>query len=45
VRVLKAAQKAKFPTASVHIKQNGDIEIIPGTPEPVPKSEANPWDE
>jgi hypothetical protein len=30
--------------AAVKITQNGDILIIPGTPEPVAASAPNPWD-
>jgi hypothetical protein len=44
VRVLRAAQKSNTPVAAVKITVEGDILIIPGTPEPVPSSEPNPFD-
>lgn len=44
-RALKAAQKAKLQIAAVRIEPDGTILVIPGTPETVPSSERNPWDD
>lgn len=44
-RALKGAQKAKLQIAAVRIEPDGTIIVIPGTPEPVPSSERNPWDD
>jgi hypothetical protein len=44
-RALKAAQMARVPIAAVRIEPDGTIIVIPGTPEPVPSSERNPWDD
>ena len=45
VRVIKAARKANMPLAGVRIEPDGSILVIPGTPEAVPTSAPNPWDD
>lgn len=44
VRVIRAARKANIAVAAVDIMPDGRIRVIPGTPEPVPPSEPNPFD-
>jgi hypothetical protein len=45
VRVIKAARKANMAIAAVRIEPDGSILVIPGTPEAVPVSAPNPWDD
>jgi hypothetical protein len=45
MRAFKAAAAAKMQLAGVRIEPDGSILLIPGTPETVPSSDANPWDD
>lgn len=44
-RAFRGAQKARIRVAAVKIMPDGSILVIPGTPEAVPVSAPNPWDE
>jgi hypothetical protein len=44
-RAVKALQKAGLPVAAVKFTPDGTVIVIPGTPEAVPSSERNPWDD
>jgi len=44
-RAIKGAQKANLNIAAVRVEPDGTILIIPGTPETVPSSKPNPWDD
>lgn len=43
-RSVKALQKAGLGVAAIKHTPDGDVFVIPGTPEAVPSSEPNPWD-
>jgi hypothetical protein len=42
---MKALQKAGVAFAAVRMERDGAVTVIPGTPEAMPSSERNPWDE
>lgn len=45
VRIIKAARKANMAVAAVRIEPDGSILVIPGAPETIPYSGANPFDD
>lgn len=45
IKVLKAAQRAGTPIASVRIEPDGAILVVPGDPNRVTSSQPNPWDD
>jgi hypothetical protein len=44
-RTVKALQKAGLGIAAVRVEPDGTVIVIPGTPEAVPSSKRNPWDD
>jgi hypothetical protein len=45
VRAVEAVLSAGLQIASIRIEPDGAILVIPGTPQAVPSSAPNPWDE
>jgi hypothetical protein len=44
-RAVKAVRKAGLPVAAIKVAPDGTVIVIPGTPEAVPSSAPNPWDD
>jgi len=42
---IKVLRKAGLGIAAVKVEPDGTVIVIPGTPEAVPSSERNPWDD